>query len=784
MCPFRVTGLLQTVYDGQPSLLVGISIATHTREFGLKPEGDGSNPPTGSPSSDLNNNETVRAYLRDTPLSDLISAIVLEDRVRDLIPGEAMNQLKEVTSLSLDSVFNLQEDVTFLSTSVSFYWHSGYHSSCLPSNESIQSQSKIGTTVCTLSGRSLENPTLLFTTLHAVYINAFSLAGLRIIYTPTGDLGRSQDVTPAERSKGDSAVTVALAIRGPDVVYRWPDLVGPEDCDIAKITDSNYPVAKFETSKHDKATYSIRTPFPTMATVAEWFGGRACLKTGSVFGMSDPHTKHERRKRQRVRFSESESEDGLSSPALDMTFPPLVSNQPCLLAQPYSKIVLVVAPLFPPCLYGSVLSSCCRLGYDILGMKRMRLNSKRATCLQVPKLFMLNFTPSSTPPSPNVVEFVTHPLSTEHAQFAPPYPSMVLHLGMENALLHSIPLKQAVFADFMGVLESNPSLKEKVNIRLKESCPESFLHVFEMSQEASKVIGSFSLSTTVSSSFPSLHDDRQESDMLTDELCFVAIPQCGSISRLLDSLNKVYLTIPPKSPNNKETVPFSAPNLFSDDDRETLGGFELLGVKVVPQLNRFYAKRLYPLPPEDPHYQEVTQMLSDVPATLLLFRGMNCNKRLINMLKRLSAKSTKPTVYRSSVLESDLETIISKSYKEAFSLACVFFSDKELFADVHALGLSPFVPSSWLQDMSILQVLQLPPDALFSVTTVRMSDTRMVLKVLDKLSRSGFSFVGMVTTELHGGAIENHQCGLEVRDILCLQAFGWFMCRRVHVVRV
>ena len=743
-CPFRITGMLQTVHDGHPSLLVGVSIPPHMRRTGSSDNGSF----TVCPDSDLQNDnlsESFKAYLQTTHLSQFVSSILQQSEVQYLIPGQALDQLKDIVCLPLDSFFNVQEDVTSLTTPASFYWHSGYHISSLPSIESLQTQARLATTVSTISGESLLNHKLVFTTLHTVYDNAMDLVGLRIVYGMKLDELTSIRNVAQSRSES-SSVTLALAIRAPDAVYRWLDLVGPEDCNLAKITDPNSLVAKFGGSQCEVLN-CIRTPYLALATLCKWFGGRACLRTGSILGITDPRTKHERKKRQRVRFSESESEDGLPLPVLDLTFPPLISNRPCLIAHPYTKILLVVAPMVPPSLYGVVFSACSKLGYDVLGMKRMRLNSKRASALQIPKIFMSNFTPSSAPPSPDVVDFVTHPLSTEHAQFAPPYPSIILHLGMENALLHSIPLKQVVFADLAVTLEDNPFLKENTSIDFKESCPESLLHVMEVTQEASKVLGSFSLSTNVSSSLPQLHDSRQGSGMLVDELCFVAIPQCTSMPILVSFLNTVYQIKSTKNQTNETSFSFSTPSLVSDRDREELGGFELLGVKVVPQLSRYYAKRLCPFSSTDSLYPQATQQLSDVPATLLLFRGMDCSQRLSNLLKQQSAKPKIPLY--GATLQNKLEIIVSKNYEEAFNLSCIFFSDKELFVDAQSFDIAPCLPSSWLQDMTILQELQQPSNKLFSVVTVCMSDMRLVLRVLDKLSRSGFNFVGMVATELH-----------------------------------
>ncbi len=595
-------------------------------------------------------------------------------------------------------------------------------------HSTLRSQSPVSTTVTTLSGSSLTNHPLVFTTLKSAYDNAFNLAGLRTIYA-------------AEKNETSSqgGLTIALALRAPDSIYRWLDIVGPEDSNLAKITDPDSLNAKFGGS-HTSTLQCVRTPYLIASTLAKWFGGRACLKTGSVLGISDPRTKFERRKRQRVRFSESESEDGLPPPSPDVTFPPLVSNRPGLVAQAYTKVLLTVAPLVPPSLYGTVLSTCHRMGFDVLGMKRIRLNSKRASAMHIPKLFLANFTPSSTPPSP-AMDFVTHPLAAEHVQTTPPFPSLVLYLGAENSNLHSLALMKAICIDLDTILKANVSLQVTA---LPLNIPDSFLFATEMSQEISKVLGSFSLSTAVSGSLPKLHEQRKCSSQFVEELCLVAVPRCNSLLKLVTLLNNVYqLKCPITEQNTFEHLAYSEPS--GNQHEEELGGFELLGFKIVPLTPRFHAKRLCPLANADSSYQTAVSTLSDSPVSLLLFRGLDCNRRLTSVIRPTRARKS---IHTDALQLQQLDVVISKDFEEAFNLSSIFFSDKELFSDSASHDMALYMPPSWRQDSCILQDLQSIPDHLLSVVKVGLCEPRVVVKVLDRLWRAGFKFAAMKTVEM------------------------------------
>ena len=173
---------------------------------------------------------------------------------------------------------------------------------------------------------------------------------------------------------------------------------------------------------------TVHSQYWAAMELAKWFGGRACLKSCTIIGVSDAITKSERRKRQRVRFSESESEDVPTPLPDDIAYPPLISNRPALLVYSYSKIILIASPshINPQC-YAAMFRSVNQAGFDLLGIKRLRLNSKHAMSLNIPPSLLSHFIPTSTPVSPEFNSKLS-PLTISDSMQSnfPPLPSLLL----------------------------------------------------------------------------------------------------------------------------------------------------------------------------------------------------------------------------------------------------------------------------------------------------------------------------------------------------------------------
>ena len=113
---------------------------------------------------------------------------------------------------------------------------------------------------------------------------------------------------------------------------------------------------------------------------------------------------------------------------------------------------------------------------------------------------------------------------------------------------------------------------------------------------------------------------------------------------------------------------------------------------------------------------------------------------------------------------------MSPSFREAFSLTSMFFTDKELFSDQKNWALASYVPPAWLHDCSVLQSLQSAPKLLYSVLTVLSSQIKLLVKILEKLSRSDFNFVGLA---LHFSDKETVMEDLQSKS----QVRGYMQCR-------
>ena len=751
--PFEIVSVQYTILDGNPSFLVGIKV----REEDEEGEGEGEELQrvhSGGPDTFYDNERSsenpLEMYFQETPLSTLLGSLANNETVQGLLSRTTLEQLTAMLSSPLESVFSFQEDVSPLSTPVSYFWHSGYHPSCLPSNSSLKTRSSLSTTVCSLGAVAGSNVGLVFSILSSIYLNGLDLAGFRLVYgKPSSSIEDSISTVEEIECSDVTKPKLVMAIRGPDSIYHLMDVIGPKDESLAKVTDPQSLTARYG-SMLTCDLHCLRTPYSAAAALAKYFGGRACLKSGSILGISDAYTRHERKKRQRVRFSESESaaEELPPSPLLDVSFTPLVTNRQRLVAEPYTKVVMVVSPHIPTSCYSTVLACCDRLGFDVFGVKRLRLNSKRANALNISPSFMVHFTPSSTPPSPIASDFVSHPLVFEPTQMAPPLPSCLIVLGRENALLHTLALKASLISDLVGVLKNNPPLRESSKLLTLVEFVDSLFHVTEHSEDLLKYLGHFGISNAVSSIQPRLGSGWDIQDHCQDELCFVTVPQSDSLTKATYFLDRVFHVKPVHEndnislPHNNITANRQASNGLdaSSTEAEEMGEFELLGFKVIPELLRFYAKQLCPIPNNDSQYQEAINLLSDVPATLFLFRGIASNRRLRDISGSLKSKSSP---LHANALKQKLQMIVSSSFPDAFRLACIFFSDKELFSDLPRWALSAYVPLSWHEDSHILHRLQHEQEEFFTIVTVSLDQMKTAIKVMDKLSRSGCSFVGV-----------------------------------------
>ena len=661
-----------------------------------------------------------------------------------------LSELHSISTTPLSCLLSLQSDSSLISTPLSFYSHSFYSLRCLPSADSLHSTAPLQRTVCTISQTNLSNTRVVFSLLYEATIQGLDIVGLRLVYDttykhfPVAPLKEKEvlnEKTEATEGQGSpvihkshtlkqdlsddnsSQLVLAVSFRGPNAISRIIDIIGPDDHSLAVITDptslsaqygggNSSPSSKDSTSSKSVPLVScVRNSYWGGLELAKWFGGRACLRSGSIIGVSDAITKSERRKRQRVRFSESESEDVVIPLPEDIDYPPLISNRPALLVYPYSRVILVASPLVGPSCYSTLFSSVSEAGFDLLGIKRIRLNAKRALSLSIPMPSISYFTPSSSSPiSPSINDnTISFSFSQSESGF-PPLPSLLLILARENASSHVQFLLDTVTSSLSILSAKNANT-------LDPSVPSSgLLHVTDFSEDALKVIGSYTF-TPSSSSGAKPSSVLLEDKSYKEEISLIAVSGTHSLTDALDTLDSLTATSRPNKASTRSTTGNSIVSSTkpTSRDEEGLGGFELLGIKIVPSLSRFQAKQLCHHPQFSAGFSEMVDSLFAKPVLLLLVRGISCNERVWKLLKGSDNHDILLGNRKSSRI------ICSDDFNKAFYLSTLFFIDKELFSDSDVWPWAHLVPPAWINDCAILSSLSVDPEPLLSVFTITIS---------------------------------------------------------------
>jgi nucleoside diphosphate kinase len=676
-----------------------------------------------------------------------------------------LNDLQSIANIHLSSLFTIQTDISPLSTPLSFYSHSFYSSQSLPANNSFKSSSVLQTTVCTVHQSHLHHTRLIFDLFYAAINEGLDITGLRLVHCNNrlNSFSSSAFLTSEEQH-----VVLAIAFRGPNAITSMVDIVGPEDHSIARVTDPESLSARYGQSKQvaelPPIVGTVHNEYWAGMELARWFGGRACLKTGSVLGISDPITKFERRKRQRVRFSESESEGAIPPLPDDIAYPPLICNRPVLLVYPYSKILLVASPHVNPFCYTSLLRSVARMGYDIMGIKRLRLNTKRGLSLNISASDILHFTPSSAPLSP-VLGAKVEPPNPSQSSF-PPLPSLLLVLGRENAPLYTTALTNAICD---GLRQLSMQHQDALDTSLIDS-PNALIHIVEYSEDCLKNIGSFTFTpTNTNGTKPS--KVLMEEEGFKEEISFMAVIGHQSLEKSLNTLDVIVKT--PSSQGESET-----------------GCFELLGIKLVDELSRYQAKQLCGCTSHysqgSPAFTGMVDSLCDKPAMLFVLRGINCN----HSISKLMSESSSHQRVVLSEFQFDLKSnnvLCSADLDKSFHLTSLFFIDKELFSHPSQWSFSIHAPSTWLNDCSILSSLTSDPIPLLSIFSVDMSHMGLLVKILQKLYHVGFKVVGMRLIE-HEIESEDLEDSPQVNDnecavVVCVERYNavWYLIHELKL---
>ena len=697
--PFIVTGLKQTVFDGKPAIVVAISTSIEKE-------------------SNIAALHNVNQWLNDTSLKQLAVMAGIE------VPSVITEGVCDEDSLlihPLSDILCFTEDTSSFFVPTSFYWDRfGKDNGTIGETTNCD----IETTIATIHHGWLCDAIFLFSVLNSVTSAGLDLAGLRLVQKP--DHGHPLDRKSCEEDQLSSSAelnfVLALAIRGPQAINRWAEVVGPADCELAKVTDPSSLSALFGKPNEDLMWFS-RNAHRAFYATAKWFGGRACIKTKIIFGINDAATKVEKRKWQKVRFADSPKSES-TEPSTPTT--PTIAS--CLFAANHSKIILTVSPKLAPSLYPHVFSACDQTGYKVLGIKRMRLNQKRARMLSLSNDDKMdNFTPSS--PSKNLKESPLSPLSPL-CENAPPMPSLLLILSRENAMYHSSVLSMCLQEKLSPHFINKTSLLVELRIAPYSDMVLSTIKSF--TEIPSKPYFS-------SSKISSLKSSVKEVVQLKEELSVLCLFE-NQVQNLITSL-EIILRVCSNDGVPEDPMDFRLECKQGEkysDKNSLLGSLELLGLKWLPKAEKHTLQDVKAF--EDciacfKRGDVITNLMMQT-FVVVVFRGMDANNRIRQLLNE------------SDSLQNSSIAVTTTGFA-GIQLASLLFASKELFPNFEVRHLSTYLSPQLLTNSNIFQFMEESDNnKCISVLAVKADSFKLFVKILEKLCRRGFRIVGLRVAEV------------------------------------
>lgn len=242
-------------------------------------------------------------------------------------------------------------------------------------------EDRVLTTMSLMSSGLFRGGKMMMAILSRTLQAGLSIAGLRLLYPTAEQIGTFPMKFPpccrGSTSKAKSATDVvpvigpvlAIALRGAGARTVWLDVVGPSDPVLARRIDVNSLCALYGGDSRDNCLlYCPRNLYQTTTEVVRWFGGRVPENRVITVGqsLSRPRASGKSRK--------SQPSAGENQAAVM----PHGSQAAMLCAMTNSNVFVAVSPLIPSHTLALVLCICQRRGYEVCGVRRMHLGSKRA----------------------------------------------------------------------------------------------------------------------------------------------------------------------------------------------------------------------------------------------------------------------------------------------------------------------------------------------------------------------------------------------------------------------
>ncbi|XP_077985176.1 dynein axonemal assembly factor 8-like [Glandiceps talaboti] len=602
--------------------------------------------------------------------------------------GSYMPPLPAVTSKPLSTFVAINRDPNAVSnvfgSSVGFFWQTVECEENVLDQDVCQeynTNSDIQNTLSLIYKNIYRDPYAMVGVLYGVLQEGLDLCGIRLLY-PTGNFIPSTHSTVSvndpklggdKNNQSDSDLNtmntigaiVALALRGHGARSKWLDAVGPSDPQLARRTDPQSLCAKFGGESRDEVwLFCPRNPARINSELARWFGGRVPPNGVIDVGVTNPmvSSKNKRmqqspnkKKAKKGSYSDEQSAESDLSLLLPNRRPPAT-----LTATTCGDVFLVISPLIPTQYIGFVLSVCHNRGFQVRGIRRMRMSVKRANNMGIQGTQLAAFCPIAfhTPTSPMNLDDAIHEQleSGPSSSRQPPRPGTVLLLRKENAThqVHSLIEALMVKLSLLGLLrEVQISYDDQV-----KSC--HCFHAAAYSDNLLQCLGGDFTRTPhheTRSSVPATGHFYSNAEL--EQVVVITLSGVPTMKCIGNTLGKTLALIEKPCPS------------------DNTDGLELLGIKWLPALTTIQAKEITPFEVGDRLWQTSIHSLMSSPTLICVFRGINAFQQLHSVLNIPKSVTGLKTTLRSS----PLTTLMSPSAEVAYRQAAMFFHDRELYAD-------------------------------------------------------------------------------------------------------
>ncbi|XP_052272728.1 dynein axonemal assembly factor 8-like isoform X2 [Dreissena polymorpha] len=755
--PFHVVGLQQGLLDDQLCLMVA---ATPVEQF----DGKGIQKSKKNKKSDRLTNTAFHQHLQKYLATNTLHTVCpwLQNMVSmDVTPGgegEGISDdtpnyayrppLPNITTKPLSTFIHVNPDPQAASkvfnTAVGFFWQT-VDSDETKHDQDIHDKDVNYDTQNTLSliyKKIYQDPSAIMGVFNRVLQLGLDISGIRLVYPSPEQMNmpkadNASVFTDIELLNNIGAV-LAVCVRGTCARMIWLDAVGPSDPVLARKTDPNSLCALYGGDSRDECLlFCPRTPARVHTELVRWFGGR--VPPGNVIDVGTPYTKKDNlrsgspkgRRNKKVTFADDvivtdgEVNNTVHRPLATLT------------ATTKSEIMLVISPLVPPKCFGIILASCQRRGFQVTGVRRVRLSSKKAAALGITGAGLKTFCPGSLTSESFDASLAGHVDPQGHRRWVEStFPSTILQLLKENATHSAASLVEDCMVQLtrqgiMGALQK------------REQFPLESAHMFHAARFSEGLLA------TLGGEFSKCYDPEVQINPSYVIPQLYTNPELEQITVLLLLGHNILKSSGILIGRLLGMVPYSR----QPASLPFLEGLELLGLKWLPRLSVTQAKEVTPCEVGDRLWKDSLHTLAGEPCLVLALRGVNAFAKLETIVP------PRPTL-GSPGNQFNLEMIHTRTAEEAYTFIRQFFTERELFSDPLSRPMLPYIPqyyhefhvlngpheavATYPKEESIFEMMQSGPRPFPTFLLIKPRALHKHLtKILKKLAQENFCIVAL-----------------------------------------